>query len=286
MGDAADTGGEDGGPAVDAGGKSGDAWGKESALEGEFGDAAGTGGEEGGPSADAGGGKFAAADSAEIVALNGGITAPFGKEIGKLHFREAESFNLARSKRGAAARLGPCTGLEVTTIAFVDILPAGFSGSRMASTTILLAETVVLGVKKMEYIFFGIRQRGETFSGAGSAGSTVTTESTGTLAGAESCVAPSRADEISTDPVEQPGQTSKSHMKQRSPTAPATISALQMSQDRFDFLYSLKRHMCPPGQTRPLKSGQAFRRMAGSYEERNVFLLAQFRGVPKPYCEA
>lgn len=91
-----------------------------------MGDAANTGGKEGGPAINAGGGKIATAvcGSEEIGALNGCKKAPFG-ERGGLHFREEGSFNLARFKRGAGAGLGFRSGFEVTTCAFVDGLPAG-----------------------------------------------------------------------------------------------------------------------------------------------------------------
>ena len=142
-----------------------------------------------------------------------------------------------------------------------------------------------LGGKKIGNIFVGSRETEETASQAGKDGSSVKTESRGALVAADTR-APTSVDEATADPVEQLGQRSNSHWKQRSPTAPASISVLQTSQDRFDFLYSNKRHMCPPGQTRPLKSGQAFRRTEGSYEETNLPLRTPLRGVPKPYCEA
>jgi hypothetical protein len=144
-------------------GESSDGGGKESALEGELGDAADdTDGGEGDPAADAGGGNIATAACGreEMVALNGCKTAPFGKEF-EPHFREVGSFNLARFKLGAGARLG---STEVATDAFVDILPAKCSGSRLASSTILLAAVDDLGGKKIEYIFFGSRETEETSS--------------------------------------------------------------------------------------------------------------------------
>lgn len=144
-------------------GESGDGGGKESALERGLGDAADdTDGGEGDPAADAGGGNIATAACGreEMVALNGCKTAPFGKEF-EPHFREVGSFNLARFKLGAGARLG---STEVAIDAFVDILPAKCSGSRLASSTILLAAVDDLGGKKIEYIFFGSRETEETSS--------------------------------------------------------------------------------------------------------------------------
>ncbi len=164
-------------------GESSDGGGKEAALEGELGDAADTGGGEGDPAAEAGGGNIATAACGreEMVALNGCKTAPFGKEF-EPHFREVGSFNLARFKLGAGARLG---STEVATDAVVDILPAKCSGSTLASSTILLAAVDDLGGKKIEYTFFGSRETEETSSYAGKDGSSVKTESTGTLAAAD-----------------------------------------------------------------------------------------------------
>jgi len=143
-------------------GESGDGGGKESALERGLGDAADdTDGGEDDPAAEAGGGNIttAACGREEMVALNGCKTAPFGNEF-EPQFREV-SFNLARFKLGAGARLG---FTEVATDAFVDNLPAKCSGSRLASSTILLAAVDEVLGKKIEYIFFGSRETEETSS--------------------------------------------------------------------------------------------------------------------------
>ena len=145
------------------------------ALVGDLGDtavtAADTGGEEGGTATDAGGGKFAATavDGDEFVVPNGSKTAPFCNK-GGLHFREVGLVNFNRFKRGPGARVGICMGPGFTTTAVVDILPARRAVSSVASSTVLLAKTEVWGGKKIEYTFFGSREGGETSSQAGKDG--------------------------------------------------------------------------------------------------------------------
>jgi hypothetical protein len=156
-------------------GESGDAAGEEAALVGDLGDtavtAADTGGEEGGTATDAGGGKFAATafDGDAFVFPNGSKTAPFGNE-GRLHVREVGLVNFNLFKRGAGARVGTRTGWGFTTTAVVEVLATKRAVSSVASCTGLLAKTEVGGGKKIEYTFFGSREGGETSSRAGKDG--------------------------------------------------------------------------------------------------------------------
>jgi len=152
-------------------GESGDAAGEDAALVGDLGDtavtAADTGGEEGCTATDAGGGKFAATafDGDAFVFPNGSKTAPFGNE-GGLHVREVGLVNFNLFKRGAGARVGP----GFTTTAVVDVLPTKRAVSSVASCTGLPAKTEVGGGKKIEYTFLGSREGGETSSGVGKDG--------------------------------------------------------------------------------------------------------------------